>query len=364
MEDRRKQFSVATVVMATPIIVVLLLVMSSDFSWSPFREQYQIQLLVDQAPGVAPNTPVRRRGVLIGRVGDVQDTDQGAVITLNIDEGKAVKTNEAARIQTSLIGDAVIEFAAVAPAVGAQPVQPQSVVPGTYNPTPLDLIANLQGDLKQTIVSLGSAGDEVAKLAATLNQVTGEQDTERLARLVENTELAMARFSAVMGDVEDIIGDEAFKQDLKQGLAAMPTLVEDSKAILEALEGALDSAGENLKNLEGITGPLGERGPEIVDSLENSVDNLSELLGEVALLAKSFSNNDGSVGKLLRDKELYNELLMAVRQVNQLVSNVEMMSRRLRPILDDVRVFTDKIARDPSRVARGIIPRNRELPVK
>ena len=364
MEDRRKQFSVAVVVVATPIIVVLLLVMSSDFSWSPFREQYQLRLLVDQAPGVAANTPVRRRGVLIGRVGGVEDTDDGALITLNIDQGKALKTNEAARIQTSLIGDAVIEFAPVAPAAGAQLVPPESTVPGTYNPTPLDLIANLQGDLKETIVSLGRAGDEVATLANTLNRVTGEQDTERLARLVQNTEEAMAKFAAVMTDVEDIIGDEEFKRDLKQGLAAMPTLVEDSKAILEALEGALASAGQNLENLEGITGPLGERGPEIVESLEGSVDNLSELLGEVALLAKNFTNSKGTLGALMSDRELYDQLIMATQQVNQLISNIEMMSRRLRPILDDVRVFTDKIARDPSRVARGIIPRNRELPVK
>ena len=59
MEDRRKQFSVAVVVLATPIIVGLLLAFSSDLAWSPFSSQYQIKLLVDQAPGVAPKTPVR-----------------------------------------------------------------------------------------------------------------------------------------------------------------------------------------------------------------------------------------------------------------------------------------------------------------
>ncbi len=42
---------------------------------------------------------------------------------------------------------------------------------------------------------------------------------------------------------------------------------------MEALEGALGSADENLKNLQGFTGPLGERGPEIVDSIEGGVDS-------------------------------------------------------------------------------------------
>lgn len=364
MEDRRKQFTVAVVVVATPVILALLVGLSSDFSWSPFREQYQLQLLVDQAPGVAPNTPVRRRGVLIGRVGDVQDTDEGALISLNIDEGKAIKTNERARIQTSLIGDAVIEFAPAAPAVNAQPVAPGTTVPGTYNPTPLDLIANLQGDLKDTIVSLGAAGEEVAQLAHTMNEIAGGQDTQRISRLVDNTETAMASFSRVMVDVEEVVGDEKFKRDLKEGLAELPSLVSDAKELLAALEGALTAADQNLVNLQGFTEPFGERGPEIVDSIEQSVDNLSELLGEGALLVKGLSSKNGTLGKLTQDRELYDQILMTTQQINQLVANVEMMSRRLRPILDDVRVFTDKIARDPSRIARGIIPRNRELPVK
>ena len=212
MEDRTKQFRVGVVVFATMIITMLLILMNSDFSWSPFRSQYQLKLLVDQAPGVVPGTPVRRRGVLIGRVAEVQDTDEGALITMNIDEGKQIKTNETARIQTSLIGDAVIEFAPVAPVEGAQPVKPGSIIRGTYNPTPLDLIANLQGDLKETLIALGRAGDEVAMLAERMNQVLGGEDVDRLNRLAASAETAIDSFAAAMDNVNDIIGDEEFKQ--------------------------------------------------------------------------------------------------------------------------------------------------------
>lgn len=364
MEDRTKEFRVGVVVFGTMIAAASLILMQSDFSWSPFRKQYQLQLLVDQAPGVAPDTPVRRRGVLIGRVDEVQDTDQGALITMNIDEDKQIKTNEAARIQTSLIGDAVIEFAPVAPAEGAQPVPPGSVVRGTYNPTPLDLIANLQGDLKETIISLGRAGDEVATLAQRINNVMGGEDIDRLNRLATSTETAMNSFAEASGNINDIIGDEETKQQLKKGLAELPSVVDDVRVIMEALEGALGSADENLKNLQGFTGPLGDRGPVIVESIENGVGNLSELLGEAALLAKSLNNREGTLGKLTSDRELYDQMFMTMKRVDQMVANLEAMSRRLRPILDDVRVFTDKIARDPARIARGVIPGNRETPIK
>ncbi|MCA9231235.1 MAG: MCE family protein [Planctomycetales bacterium] len=371
MDDRKKQFRVGVVVFATMIVASILILMNSDFSWSPFREQYQLQVLVDQAPGVAPDTPVRRRGILIGRVAAVEDIDDGALITINIDAEKHVKSNEQARVQTSLIGDAVIEFSPEHSAQGAQIVQPGGPpLRGMYNPSPLDLIANLQGDLKQTIISLGDAGEEVAKLADQLNTVLGDQDVERLSRLVSSLEVAVGEFGEVMSNVNDVIGDEEFKVQLKDGLAKLPKVIEDANEILRVLEVAVGSADQNLKNLQGLTEPLGKRGPQIVNSIETGVSNLSELLGEFALLAKNVNNSDGTIGKLINDDSLYRQLAATVSQASGAVQDIRMLINdrdirlRIRQILDDIRVFADKIARDPARVARGVVPGNRELPIK
>lgn len=378
MEDRSKQFKVGVVVIATMLITVLLVVFTSDFSWLPFRNQYQLQVLVSQAPGVVPKTPVRRRGILIGRVSTVVDTDEGALITIDIDEGKHVKTNESARIQTSLIGDAVVEFTPASPSQGAQIVQPGGPpLPGMYNPSPLDLIANLQGDLKQTIQALGRAGDEVAVLAERMNAVLGGQDIERIDRLVNSTESAMTNFSSVMSNIDDVLGDEQFKAQLKDGLAQLPSVITDAKEIMQVLEAAVVSADENLKNLQGLTEPLGERGPQIVEAMESSVDNLSELLGEIALLSKNLNSKDGTIGKLIHDDKLYLELADVVSKASAAMGqatgaisdargliNDPHMRRKIRQILDNITAFAQKLAQDPARIVRGIVPRNRELPIR
>jgi len=366
------------VVIATMLITVLLVVFTSDFSWLPFHNHYQLQVLVSQAPGVAPKTPVRRRGILIGRVSTVVDTDEGALITIDIEEGKHVKTNEGARIQTSLIGDAVVEFSPDRPSQGAQIVKPGGPpIRGFYNPSPLDLIANLQGDLKLTIQSLGRAGDEVADMAERLNAVLGGQDIERIDRLVNSTESAMTNFSSVMTNLNDVLGDEQFKAQLKDGLAQLPSVITDAKEIMRVLEAAVGSADQNLKNLQGLTGPLGERGPEIVTAMEASVDNLSELLGEIALLAKNLNSKEGTIGKLIHDDELYRKLASVVNQASLAMGeatgaisdargliNDPHMRRKIRQILDNITAFAQKLAQDPARVVRGIVPRNRELPIR
>ena len=371
MDERRKQFSVGVVVFATGVITVVLVLLNSDLSWSPFRQQYQLQVLVDQAPGVAPDTPVRRRGILIGRVDSVTDTDSGALITLNIDGEKEVKTNEVARIQTSLIGDAVIDFSPVGPAADATVVQPGGPpLRGFYNPSPLDLLANLQGDLKITIQSLGNAGQQVGDLAEKLNRVLGEADSQRLARVMESADTALANFSRVMADVQEITGDEQFKEELKSGLTQIPQVVSDAREILAVLERTLASADQNLQNLQGLTGPLGERGPDLVDRLELTVTNLSSVFEEATLLAKSINSSEGTIGRLIRERELYDKLGSTVNEAQSAIRDVRMfinddfIQRRIRMILDNVWVLTDKLARDPARVTRGIVPKNRETPLK
>jgi len=367
MNERTKQFRVGVVVLATIMITSILILWNSDFSALPFRSKYQIKLLVDQAPGVAPNTPVRRRGLPIGRVASVEDTDDGALITINVDADKVIKSNETARIQSSLVGDAVIEFMPTRGAAGAQQLAPDAVVRGTYLPNPMDLLATLQGDLRQTIITLGNAGEEVAELADRVNSVLGAGEMQRLTRLVESADRALVQFGSVAQNVNDILGDEAFKEQLKAGFGQFPNVINDARELLNSLDRAITSADENLKNLQGLTGPLGNRGTAIVATMENSIRNLEALLAEVAKFTNSINQSEGTVGMLIRERGAYDQLQATLAQANATITDVrclinnEKFLRRIEMILDNIWVLTDKLQRDPARVIRGVV--NRETPL-
>ncbi len=368
MNERTKQFRVGLVVFVTILLLSILILWNSDFSALPFHGQYQVKMLVEQAPGVAPDTPVRRRGLPIGRVAAVEDVDAGALITLNIDDGKIIKTNERGRIQSSLMGDAIIDFIRVGSPIGAQPVAEGATVEGMYAANPVDMLASLQGDLRQSIMSLGQAGEEVAELADRLNTVLGANDMQRITALVESTERAMSQFADLATNFNDVVGDQQFKDQLKSGLVQLPGVMADARAILDALEGAVASADQNLKNLQGLTGPLGERGTAIVDNMEKSVHNLEELLGQVALFTKNINESEGTVGLLIRDREAYDRLNATLVQAQGTIGDVRSLINdqhvrmRITQILDNVRTLTDKLARDPARVVRGAV--NRETPIK
>jgi phospholipid/cholesterol/gamma-HCH transport system substrate-binding protein len=104
-----------------------------------------------------------------------------------------------------------------------------------------------------------------------------------------------------------------------------------------------------LKNLEGFTQPLGERGDELISKVDRGFERLDVLLAEFAELGKALNNPNGSLGQLLNKPDLY-------QHINQAAENIDYLTRELRPILRDARVFTDKIARHPEELGvRGAL---------
>ena len=111
-------------------------------------------------------------------------------------------------------------------------------------------------------------------------------------------------------------------------------------------------ADRNLSNLEGLTKPLGERGPQLIASLDRSVGQLDTVLGQVAMFTQALNNSEGSLARLVKDPALY-------EQVASMVANLNELTQKLKPIVNDVRTFTDKAARHPEQFgARGLIQGN------
>ena len=112
------------------------------------------------------------------------------------------------------------------------------------------------------------------------------------------------------------------------------------------------SANENMKNLEGLTGPLKERGPVIVANVDDSIANLNEMMRQLANFTNSLNSSEGAVGQFVHNPELYQRL-------DRAAANIERLTQEMRPVMHDVRVFTDKIANDPGVLGvRGAIRRN------
>jgi phospholipid/cholesterol/gamma-HCH transport system substrate-binding protein len=393
MDERVVKFRVGVMVISTMFLAGILLMLFSD-AGSIVRPKYSIIIHFNEAPGVNEGTPVRKSGILIGRVTKVDFAQEGGVnVTAEINEGVTLYRSEVPQVTGSLLGgDVVIQFikrtrppallsppeenkngqpdppveehrtgdagqvegeqGAVTPR-DASPAQREIIQPGDYitgivAPSPVEVITNLEGNLAGAIDTLSNAGNEVGKVAASINRlIDGNEDN--LNSIITKTESTLASFQKALDNIDDVIGNPEVRENLRRSVDELPQLLSDTRGAMNTVRTTVESVDRNLRNLEGFTAPLGERGAEIIDGVDRTMLRLDGLIAELSDFGKKLNSGEGSLGRIMSDPELYQNL-------NKAAQNIAQLTCELRPVVADARVFADKIARHPELLGvRGAI---------
>ncbi len=352
MNDRVMQFRVGVMVLATAIIAGILVVLFGDLP-SLVQRTYPLRMNFSDARGVAPGTPVRKNGILVGRVATVALDEKGGVnVIADIDSTVPIYKDEEARISGSLLGDAEISLVPGVILPQREKIGAQDVVRGATSRNPFEVFASLEPKLGAALDSLVQASDSVSRLSANLDRtLLAPENNDRFQQLVRKTETALDEFSMAMNNINAVVGNAAAREEILDTIGALPEVIADLRSTVKGIGTTVEAADRNLRNLEGLTKPLGDRGADMVAQIDKTIGRLDEVLQQAAMFTRALGESQGTLGKLVRDPKVYDELTEAVCNVNHL-------TRELRPIVDDVRVFTDKIARHPEQLGvRGALDR-------
>lgn len=413
MDERLMQFRVGVMVLATIITAGILVVLFGD-SPAIARGAYPVKIYFDKAPGVTRDTPVRKFGVLIGRVTDVafDEENDRAIVTTAIDGDRTLFQHEKPRITLSLLGDATIEFVpSRKPGEARKPVVLEEVLSGDLQPSPADTIGQMQdrlnrtfevleeatrsinataGGIKETAASFQRTGDEWTMVGKRVNDLlSGGNEAEaknilvKVERLIENVNMAVMNIDMAVSDVRKIVADERNVALVRQTLEEVPKTLQQGRETLAVFQGtaksaesaiasakttlqnvdravatvdkAVGTADRNLQNLEKLTASIAERGPELMRLLENAGGNANAVVAQAATFMKNLNNPEGTLGMVLNNPDLY-------MNINRIAERVDGLLRDARPILEDVRVITDNFARHPGDIGlRGVLKRDTGL---
>lgn len=352
MNDRVVALRVGIVLLAAGFITGFLIILMGE-GRNVLQSRYTLHMKFTEAPGVAVDTPVRKNGVLIGRVSHVELRDEGdVVISTRIEAGRKVFKDEIPHIRSSsLLGDSVVEF--VLDPNSNQPHQPfqdGDFLGDTRVATdPIRVLTNLEGDVRRAVQSFETAANNVSNLSTRLQNALGTND-DQLQRLLQKSEIALDQIQRTAVAFEGIVGDPEVSANLKESIRRLPQTFEDLQTMMAATRETLDSfkgmqqrVERNLDNIEPFTRVLGERGDEIVMNANKIADNIEDITSIGADLVQRIRDSDGTVAKLIRDDDLF-------EKISATVNNFHDASRRVRPIVEDLRVFSDKIATDPRQL--------------
>ncbi len=365
MDERTLQWRVGIVVICAALILAIMIFLFGE-GW---QSQYTLFIKTRTAPNVMRNTPVRKNGILIGRVSAVENQDDGVLLTLRINSDEPIYQNEICTIGTaSFLGDAVLDFSpGNLPTRGAQ-VADRTLFDNVIverNPIELiDVALNLEEQVAETLNSISEAGQGVSELTRSVQEILGGDEgdvkafMDDIRKVAGKAELALDNVNEFMVNINDVVGDPEARDNMRITINRLPQILNDVNATIndtrETINGfrtIADSANRNLTNLEEFTALLGNEGPALMDNLNSSLKKIDMLVTNLGNFTQNITESEGTLGKLVNDPELYNYLTETMR-------NVRDLTIRLQPLINDVRFAVDGIARDPGQLGiRGALDR-------
>ena len=353
MTEQQLQFRVGLLAVAAFALASVMAVKFGDLA-AALEDRYPLVVHFDHAPGVFAGTPVAKNGIAIGVVRHVGfDDDRGGVrVTLAVQSRYRLRADAACRLSRSLLGDSTIEFV---PGASPDPLPPGSRLNGEAPPDPMKLATELGGRLDRTLLAFNATAAEWRTVGENVNGFVGENRADlnravaEAAGVLQETAASMRALRQTADAATRLVADPAVQNDLKRTLAALPPLVEDTRGTIAAVRTAVTRADGALANVEGFTRPLSQRGASIANRLDATLANFEAVSGDLAVLSANLKREDGSLAQLAANPSLYRNLDASAENLNVLLAN-------LGPILRDLRVFSDKIARHPELIGvRGAL---------
>ena len=249
----------------------------------------------DRINGLTAQAPVYIKGYQVGLVESIQyDFKQNPSFTVNVSIDKTIELprgTQMALVADGILGGGAIELQLPTMPNRAMPYQkgdtlPTHIVPGLVDNLQTGLLANLDSLLNQANILLASLNSEV--------------EEGSLRNTLQNVERITNDLTVSSRDIRSL----THKQ-----LPALMTKVDSTMVGLQEIVSDVNAA-----NIQ-----------QTIGNVDNTINTLNAAL----------QSQDGTLGLLLNDKELYDNLNGALQNLDNAVQNVDtiMMSIKARPFI-------------------------------
>ena len=253
----------------------------------------------EKVDGLSVSNPVTMNGFKIGKVQKINFNSKNTrelLVDIIIDNDVIFpKTSLAELYETGLIGGKAI-----------------AIIPDYKN----DSTIAIDGDYLKGVIKPG--------LTELVNQI--------LPQVQLQIEAVMKNAEIVLQNINTLFDDET-KKELKSSIEDFSNLTSSLSETSDEISKLIADNSENLTNSLSDFRSVSSNIKSITDSL-NSDDiksittNLNSLVNNLNSITTSLKNSEGSAGKLINDKSIYDNLENATNQLNLLIEDIKLNPNR------------------------------------
>ncbi|MCL5409011.1 MAG: MlaD family protein [Candidatus Omnitrophica bacterium] len=302
---------------------------------------YHVNVLFSNVAGLKEGDPVRVSGYKIGDVksimiyyGKIQNIEKPEIkVMLNLSSDLKLGHNSVFTIDsTGLIGEKYVEIIPtglndtplIYPGETVKGISPVSI--GEVLNTSIQMIKNFNN-----LVSSANSTLSSKKFQASLYSIGPNLNT-----FVQKTTQSLTTFDALAISLQK--NSNEIQNILKQNQSGIHQMVSETNKTIKNTDKTIKDADTAVKNISLVAGKTSAHLGEIKNSFVKTSNNLDVLISDLQKTSKDFAQtskkinalsdniNDtitainqekGTLGKLVYDKKLYNELLKFVQEIKK-----------------------------------------------
>jgi phospholipid/cholesterol/gamma-HCH transport system substrate-binding protein len=247
------------------------------------------------------SSPVTIRGNKVGKIEDISyDFESGKTrVEFSVSPKLKFSKNSTIRLyETGLMGGNAL---AIIRANDNDIAKSGDFIPSEVQP---GLITTLKNNFSGISTDLDSAIRSADTLMTSINAMVIDDSEGSLKSTIAELNETLKSFKKLSESIQNVIATND-----------------------EKIESVLDNFDKTSKDLSELSNEIKEAG------LSETIDNMNKTLVGVQNMLTSIDNNEGTIGKLLNDDSLYNNLEAASKEMELLLLDIKLHPARYRRIL-------------------------------
>jgi len=175
----------------------------------------------------------------------------------------------------------------------------------------------------------GAKTNDIVSLLGTMGQVGDD-----IKLITHKLDTALTKISATVGHINDVVGDDALKSNIKGAASNFNTASRNLNLMLAETRTSLNSLATRLNNIaENVDNTVTDTKPELKETLEDVrllTSRLDSLTINLNSLVENAKDSNSTVGKLFSEDDMYDNINKALLSINKLVKKIEKDGIRLR----------------------------------
>ena len=272
------------------------------------KANYTFTVLFDNIQGVNVGDQVDMLGKKIGKVSQSRIIGQRISVELSIDNSFAFSIPVDSKIEVKSEGLIGSKYISITPGLNTK----DYILPG-------ETVEGLKEfDFAEITPGIVPLTQDLSAFARRLKATLGEEEKDKIRFTIKNIESLTSELDSLAFNYGRIITDDD-KKNIKDFIKNLNGVVKDLKYGINKEIKKIDSMLEDFKQVTDKSADLSES----ITLLKDASESFNEAIEKLNNVLSKIDNSEGTIGKLINDPSLYNNMSSLVEEMQQFVKDVK-----------------------------------------